>query len=106
MSKNPHTYRKLLPNISKHNFRVHFKHYWHFLGVTPEKYYTLFKKLHNTDIFRVTTKQYRLIQSSYQTVVSLSELLPNNSKHFSEGLNGHLDRKFWNRKFPIKSEES
>ena len=64
MSNNTHTFRELLPNKSKHIFRVHIKHYWHFEEITPKQYHTLFQKLSNTDIFK--------------------ELLPNNTTHFSK----------------------
>ena len=50
-SNNTHTFRELLPNKSKHIFRVHIKHYWHFEKVTPKQYYTLFQTSINTDIF-------------------------------------------------------
>ena len=53
----------LLPNKSIQIFRVHIKHYWHFDGVTPKQYYTIFQTPGNTDIFR--------------------ELLMNNATHFS-----------------------
>ena len=47
--------------------------------------------------YRITTKQYSLIQSSYQTVFSLSQLLANISKHFF----GHLNRqKILKQKIP------
>ena len=46
ISNNTHTFSELLPNKSKHIFRVHIKHYWHFEGVTSESV------LSNTDIFR------------------------------------------------------
>ena len=63
LSKNTHTFRELLPNKSKHIFRVHIKHYWHFEEVTPRQYYTFFQTSSNTDMFR--------------------ELLSNNTGHFS-----------------------
>ena len=49
--------------MGKHIFRVYIKHYWHFEGVYPKQFYTLFKRSSNTDIFR--------------------ELLANNTTHFS-----------------------
>ena len=99
LSSNTHTFRELLPNKSKHIFRVHIKHYWHFDGVTPKQYYTLFQTPGNTDIFRellanntthfsrVYIKQYwhfqrvpsklsyskKFFQSSYHTILTLSE---------------------------------
>ena len=63
LSNNTHTFRELLPNKSKHIFRVHIKHYWHFEEVTPRQYYTFFQTSSNTDMFR--------------------ELLSNNTGHFS-----------------------
>ena len=52
LSSNTHTFRELLPNKSKHIFRVHIKHYWHFEGFTPKQYYTLCQTSSNTDVFR------------------------------------------------------
>ena len=71
LSSNTHTFRELLPNKSKHIFRVHIKHYWHFEGVTRKQYYTLFQTSSNTDIFR--------------------ELLSNNTTHFSRAYIKHND---------------
>ena len=97
ISNNTHTFSELLPNKSKHIFRVHIKHYWHFEGVTRKQYYTLFQTSSNTDIFRellsnntthfsrayikpywhfqrVTGKQYyTLFQSLYQAILTFSE---------------------------------
>ena len=63
ISHNTHTFRELLANRSKHIFRVHIKHYWHFQGITLKQYYTLFQTSNSTDISR--------------------ELLANNIIHFS-----------------------
>ena len=52
ISNNTHTFRELLPNRSKHIFRVHIKQYWHFQGVTPKQYYTLFQTSKSTDLSR------------------------------------------------------
>ena len=52
ISNNTYTFSELLPNKSKHIFRVHIKNYWHFQGVTLKQYYTLFQTTNNTDIFR------------------------------------------------------
>ena len=71
ISNNTHTFSELLPNKSKHIFRVHIKHYWHFEGVTPKQYYPLFQTSSNTDIFR--------------------ELLSNNTTHFSRAYIKHND---------------
>ena len=71
ISNNTHTFSELLPNKSKHIFRVHIKHYWHFEGVTRKQYYTLFQTSSNTDIFR--------------------ELLSNNTTHFSRAYIKHND---------------
>ena len=62
ISNNTQTLRELLPNKSKHIFRVRIKHYWHFQGVTLENY-RLFQTSNNTDISR--------------------ELLANNTANFS-----------------------
>ena len=43
ISNSTDTFRELLPNRSKHIFRVHIKHYWHFQGVTLKYYYMLFQ---------------------------------------------------------------
>ena len=64
ISNNTHTFSELLPNKSKHIFRVHIKHYWHFEGVTPKQYYTLFQASSNSVIF--------------------TELLVNNTTHLSK----------------------
>ena len=70
MENNTHTFWELLPNKSKHIFIDHIKHYWHFEGVPPKQYYTLFQSLHqviltfselqpnNIDLFRAHIKQY------------------------------------------------
>ena len=47
-----HTFRELLPNKSKHIFRVYIKHYWLFQGVTPKQYYTHFQTSNINDIFK------------------------------------------------------
>ena len=49
--------------VYKQIFRVHMKHYWHFDGVTPKQYQTLFQTPDDIDIFK--------------------ELLANNDTHFS-----------------------
>ena len=148
----------LLPNKSKHIFRVDIKHYWHFEGVIPKQYYTLFQKSSNTEIFRellanntthfsrvdikqywhfqrvpsklnysrkffqssyhtilhfqrvkrVTTKQYWLIWSSYETVFTLSQsychTVINTFLKFS--METWTEIKFSRRKFPIKTVKS
>ena len=71
ISNKTHIVRELLPNKSKHIFRVHIKHYWHFEGVTPKQYYTLFQTSGNTDIFR--------------------ELLTNDTTHFSRVYTSNTD---------------
>ena len=91
------TFRELLPNKSKHFFRVHIKHYWYFEGVTSKQYYTLFQTLSNIDIFREllsnnTThfskayiKQYWHFQSYRQTILhTFPELTSNNTDIFRE----------------------
>ena len=78
ISNNTHTFRELLPNKSKHIFRVHIKYYWHFQGVTSKQYYTLtlpdIKQYWHFQ--KVTGKQYyKLFQISYhyQTILTFSE---------------------------------
>ena len=85
ISNNTHTFSELLPNKSKHIFRVHIKHYWHFEGVTRKQYYTLFQTSSNTDIFRefLSSKYYTLSLSLHQAILTFSELLANNTTHFS-----------------------
>ena len=99
ISNNIHTFRELLPKKSKHIYRLHIKQYWHFQGVTPKQYCTLFQTSNSTDIFsellanstthfsRVYIKQYwhfqrvtsklnyckNFFQSSYHTIMTLSE---------------------------------
>ena len=63
ISNNTHTFKELLPNKSKHVFRVYIKHRWHFEAVTPKQYYTLFRTSNSTDIFR------RLLSSNVNEVI-------------------------------------
>ena len=66
ISNNTHTFKELLPNKSKHISRVHIKHYWHFAGVTPKEYYTLFQTSSNTDMFR----EWQTIQHTFSEFIS------------------------------------
>ena len=66
ISNNTHTFEELLPNKSKHISRVHIKHYWHFAGVTPKEYYTLFQTSSNTDMFR----EWQTIQHTFSEFIS------------------------------------
>ena len=107
--KIPHTFLQLTWNITDilwellvqnttHCSRVYIKQYWHFKRVPSKLNYsknffpefisqntnTLRKLLsHNTDLFRAR------ISNSIHT---LTELLPNNSEHFFESFNEHLNR--------------
>ena len=90
------------------------KQYWHFQRVTGEQYYRIYIK-QCCYFQRVPSKwNYSNVQSTYHTILTLSdsyyqtiltyselisssihtstELLLNNSKHFLEFLNGHLNR--------------
>ena len=90
------------------------KQYWHFQRVTGEQYYRIYIK-QCCYFQRVPSKwNYSKVQSTYHTILTLSdsyyqtiltyselisssihtstELLLNNSKHFLEFLNGHLNR--------------
>ena len=91
-----------------HTF-LHIKQYWHFQRVPSKLNYSknFFHITKYWHFLRITTKQSQIIQSSYQTVFILSELLPSNSKHFFESFNGHLNRqKFLIQKIPqIKWEK-
>ena len=85
ISNNTHTFRELLPNRSKHIFRVHIKQYWHFQGVTPKQYYTLFQTSKSTDLSRELrqTILYTFPELTSNKTDFFKELLINNTTHFS-----------------------
>ena len=114
ISNNIDTFMELLPNNTTHFLNI--KQYWHFHRVTGRQYcgvyikqYWHFQKVpsklnYSKNFFQsIYHTIMTLSQSYYQTILAYSqlisnsiyistELLPNNSKHYLEIWNGHLNK--------------
>ena len=73
---------------SKHFFRFYIKQYWQFQGVTTKWYYKLFQSSYQT-IFTLSESYYQKRVNTFSEFISnitdiFRELLPNNTTHFSK----------------------
>ena len=100
-SNNTDIFREFLANNTTHFFRVYLKQYRYFQRVPSMLNYrkNFFSKILNGKLHFLCS----VSESYYQTILTCSELisnsihtftalLRNNSKHFFESFNGHLNR--------------
>ena len=93
--------RELLVQNTTHFSRVYIKQYWHFKRVPSKLNYSknLFPEFISKTFTSLTFSEsyyYTILliysELEYQTVFTLSELLPNNNEHVFESFNEHLNR--------------